>query len=165
MPHPRRAFLAPCLLVTLFASVGTAASGPFDIPLLPGPKVPTAEGKARLLFASSPFGVAVTVDGRHRYDIRFTLSGLPEPTSLGEYHAYVAWEVSTDLATWHRLGAVANGSTTVGEASSNKFLLVITAEPDSMPTDHSGPTVMHGTSPSGWLQTFMTHPMFRGISQ
>ncbi|HET9065666.1 MAG TPA: hypothetical protein VFN22_07610 [Gemmatimonadales bacterium] len=165
MQRPRHLVLAPCLLVTLLVGAGTAVSGPFDIPLLPGPKVPTAEGEARLLFASSPFGVAVTVDGRHRYDIRIALSGLPDPTSLGAYHAYVAWEVSTDLADWHRLGAVQNGTTTVGQTSRNKFLLVITAEPDSMPSDHSGPTVMHGTSPSGWLQTFMTHPMFRGISQ
>jgi hypothetical protein len=47
----------------------------------------------------------------------------------------------------------------------NKFLLVITAEADSAPAEHAGPTVLHGTSPSGWLQSFLTHPLFRGISQ
>ena len=58
-----------------------------------------------------------------------------------------------------------NGTSTVGPAELNKFLLVITAEPDSAAATHAGPTVLHGTSPSGWLQSFLTHPLFRGIAQ
>ncbi len=139
--------------------------GPYDIPLNPGPAVPGARGSARLFFADSPYGIAVTQDGRARYDIRITASGLPAPSTLGGYRAYVAWEVSTDLASWHRLGPVDNGTTTVGPADWNKFLLVITAEPDSMPATRTGPTVLNGTSPSTWLQQFLTHPLFRGISQ
>jgi len=138
---------------------------PWAMYLLPGPRVPTATGSARLQFAASPFGAAVTRDGRLRYDIRVTAGGLPDPTTLGDYHAYVAWEVSTDLAQWHRLGVVGNGTTVVGEADWNKFLLVITAEADSMPAAHQGPTVLHGHSPSALLQQFLTHPLFRGISQ
>jgi hypothetical protein len=53
----------------------------------------------------------------------------------------------------------------VGHADLNKFLLVITAEADTSGTASRGPTVLHGTSPSGWLQSFLTHPLFRGISQ
>jgi hypothetical protein len=30
---------------------------------------------------------------------------------------------------------------------------------------HHGPTVLHGSSPSAWLQNFMTHPLFRNIPQ
>jgi hypothetical protein len=77
----------------------------------------------------------------------------------------VAWEVSTDLSRWHRLGTVTNGTTTVGQMHSNKFLLVITAEADSAVTMRAGPTILHGRSPSTWLQSMLTHPMFRGISQ
>jgi hypothetical protein len=73
--------------------------------------------------------------------------------------------VSPDLTGWHRLGPVTNGTTTVGHADLNKFLLVITAEADTSGTASRGPTVLHGTSPSGWLQSFLTHPLFRGISQ
>lgn len=145
--------------------VGSSTSGPYDILLLPGPRVPTARGEARLIFADSPFGVAVTEDGHHSYNVRIHARGLPEPATLGTFHAFVAWEVSPDLSEWRRLGAVRNGSTTVGRAEMNKFLLVITAELDTMPARHVGPTVLHGTSPSGWLQTFLTHPLFRGISQ
>jgi hypothetical protein len=142
----------------------SAAFEPYDIALLPTPKAPSAQGKARLVFAPSPFGVSVTADGHASYNIQVTASGLPEPQSLGAFHSYVAWAASTDLSEWHRLGAVKNGASLVGSVELNKFLLVITAEADSVPKEHVGPTVLHGTSPSGWLQTFLNHPLFRGIS-
>ena len=145
------------------AALVAAAEGPFDIPLFATPKVPAAQGHARLVYASSPFGIAVTQDGRASYDVQITAAGLPEPATLGEYRAYVAWATSTDLSTWVRLGTVHNGTTTVGHAEMNKFLLVITAEADTAPAAHAGPTVLHGNSPSGWLQSFLSHPLFRGV--
>lgn len=150
-------------MVSAAAAAVAAANGPFDIPLFATTKVPAAQGHARLVFATSPFGVAVTQDGRASYDVQITASGLPDPSTLGEYHAYVAWATSTDLAKWVRLGAVQNGTATVGRAEMNKFLLVITAELDSASATHAGPTVLHGTSPSGWLQSFLSHPLFRGV--
>lgn len=164
-PRARPALRAAGLAAALVVGPWSGDPGPYDIPLRPGPAVPEARGAARLHFAESPFGIAVTQDGRARYDIRITASGLPDPATLGAYRAYVAWEVSTDLAAWRRLGPVGNGTTTVGTADWNKFLLVITAEADSAPVVHNGPTVLHGTSPSTWLQQFLTHPLFRGISQ
>jgi hypothetical protein len=145
------------------AALAATAAGPFDIPLYNTPKAPTATGQARLVFASSPFGVAVTADGRASYDVQIDASGLPEPSSLGAYSTYVAWAVTTDLKEWNRLGVVMNGQNTVGRAELNKFLLVITAESIATPRAHVGPTVLHGTSPSGWLQSFLSHPLFRGI--
>jgi hypothetical protein len=143
----------------------TLGAGPYEFRLAPGPAVPGAQGAVQLLFADSPFGVAATADGRLSYEVRLTATGLPEASTLGPYRAYVAWEVSPDLAQWQRLGPVGNGTTTVGRAEWNKFLVVVTAEPDTAPAAHSGPTVLHGTSPSGWLQRFLSHPLFRGISQ
>jgi hypothetical protein len=151
------------LLVALLA--GSAVAGPFDILLRNTPKAPTAAGSARLVYAASPFGVAVTADGRARHDIQVTATGLPDPATLGAYTAYVAWEVSTDLKVWKRLGVVTNGTSTVGQTERNKFLLVITAEAVADSPDHAGPTILHGISPSAWLQSFMSHPLFRGISQ
>lgn len=137
--------------------------GPFDIPMFATSRVPGATAHARLLYAPSPFGIAVTADGRAIYDARVTISALPTATALGPYTAYIAWAVTPDLSRWVRLGVVANGSSTVGPIDMNKFLLVIVAAPDSASTSHAGPTVLHGTSPSGWLQTFLSHPLFRGI--
>lgn len=155
--------VAGCLALAA-TSVGPKP-GPYDMALAPGPAAPTARGSARLLFADSPFGVAATADGRLRFDIRVTASGLPAPSALGAFRTYVAWEVSTDLADWRRLGTISNGVSTVGVADRNKFLFVITAEADTAPATHSGPTVLHGTSPSGWLQRFLGHPLFRGAPQ
>ncbi|HET7585894.1 MAG TPA: hypothetical protein VFK13_13340 [Gemmatimonadaceae bacterium] len=137
--------------------------GPYDIALFNTPQAPDARGTARLISAESPFGIAVTTDGRARYDALLTISGLPAPSSLGHYTAYVAWEVSPDLTVWTRLGTVQNGTSTVGTAELNKFLLVITAEATADDNAHAGPTVLHGTSPSGWLQSFLSHPLFRGV--
>jgi hypothetical protein len=155
-----QAFLAALLL-----GLQANPSGPFDITLFPGPATPTVTGAARLTFAESPFGVAVTSDGRHSYDVHISATGLPDPGTLGMFQAYIAWEVSTDLSEWHRLGEVKNGATVVGHAELNKFLLVISAEQNAATATHAGPIVLHGTSPSGWLQTFLAHPLFRGISQ
>ena len=139
-------------------------AGPYDIALFATPKAPQAHGTARLVYAASPFGVAVTADGRAQYDIQVKAAELPAPSSLGAFTAYVAWAATPDLSTWVRLGTIRNGTSTVGHVDLNKFLLVITAEADSAPAKHAGPTVLHGTSPSGWLQSFLNHPMFRGIT-
>jgi hypothetical protein len=138
--------------------------GPYDIELQNTARTPNAHGSARLVFAESPFGVAVTPDGHARYDVQLTLSGLPEPSSLGAYRAYIAWGVTTDLKEWHKLGPVTNGKSTVGQVAYNKFLLVVAAESDSAATKHVGQIALSGTSPSGWLQTFLSHPLFRGIA-
>jgi len=139
--------------------------GPYDITLLGTQAAPGARGTASLVFAPSPFGVAVTADGRYRYDVRFDIVGLPEPRTVGsgQYRAYVAWVVTTDLSRWGRIGTVRNGTTTLGRAELNKFLLVITAETDSLTQVRSGPTILHGPSPSTWLQSLLTHALYRGI--
>jgi hypothetical protein len=140
------------------------ASGPYDIPLFATPKAPLATGSARLVSADSPFGVAVTADGRALYDVQVTAASLPAPSALGTFTTYVVWAATPDLTRWERLGTIRNGTSTVGHVTLNKFLLVITAEADAAPRTHAGPTVLHGTSPSGWLQSFLNHPMFRGIT-
>ena len=146
------------------ALVALLSLGPYDIQLHNTPKTPNARGTARLVFAESPFGVTVTADGHASYDVQLNLSGLPEPSALGPYKAYVAWGVTTDLKQWRRLGPVGNGESTAGTVDFNKFLLVVAAEPDSAATKHAGAVALSGTSPSGWLQTFLSHPLFRGVA-
>jgi len=148
----------------LLPIIALLSLGPYDIQLHNTPKTPNARGTARLVFAESPFGVTVTADGHASYDVQLSLSGLPEPSALGPYKAYVAWGVTTDLKQWRRLGPVGNGESTVGTVDFNKFLLVVAAEPDSAATKHAGAVALSGTSPSGWLQTFLSHPLFRGVA-
>jgi len=140
-----------------------ALGGTYDIPLMSTETAPGVKGKGRLVFAASPFGVAVTGAGVASYDVQLDVEGLPAPATLGEYSSYVVWAASIDLAEWHRLGTVRNGRTTVGRIELNKFMLVITAESDSLAEARTGPTILHGHSPSTWLQSFLTHPPFKSI--
>ncbi len=144
-------------------AAGRAEVSPFVMTLLPGARVPGAAGEARLVYAPSPFGVALTADGHEIYDLRVTARDLPAPASLGGYTTFLAWAASPDLSHWVRLGPVANGTSTVGPVQLDKFLLVIAAAALPGDSSHAGPVVLHGTSPSGWLQKFITHPLFRGI--
>ena len=138
-------------------------SGPYEMLLMNTAAAPTAKGTARLVFAASPFGIALTRDGHASYDVIVAAEGLPEPASLGAFTHYVAWAVTTDLKSWQALGTVRNGTSTVGHAELNKFLFVITAEAGAAPKKHLGPTILHGEAPSAWLQSFMSHPLFRGL--
>ena len=134
---------------------------PFTLLVFNTPKAPQAKATAQLVYAQSPYGISITPDGHAVYDIKLTVSGLPEPATLGKYTTYVAWAATPDLSQWKRLGTVKNGTTTVGSVEFNKFLFVISAEASDAVTTETGPTVLHGTSPSGYLQTFLGHGLFR----
>lgn len=148
-------------LVTGFLLAGV--TGPFDIALLRTSAAPEARGSAKLVYAPSPFGVAVTPAGIPSFDVRVELEGLPAPSTLGDFRGYVAWAATSDLSRWVRLGTVRNGTSQVGRIEINKFLFVITAEADTLAATRSGPTVLHGVSPTTWLQSLLTHALFRGI--
>jgi hypothetical protein len=137
--------------------------GPYDILLLPTRSAPEARGEARLHYATSPFGVAVTPEGVARWTVRFSLEGLPPASTIGGAEGYVAWAASSNLREWDRLGTVRNGSATLGHVARNKFMVIITAEPDTTATTRRGTTVLSGVSPSSWLQSLLTHALFRGI--
>jgi hypothetical protein len=96
MHHRARALLVPLsTMLFLLATAAPAAAaqtssnrqqpGPYDIALFNTPKASDAKGKARLVSAESPFGIAVTADGRARYDVRIDVAGLPRPSTLGPY--------------------------------------------------------------------------------
>ena len=145
------------------AAVIAAAFGPYDIVMHPTDRAAGVTATARLVFATSPFGVAYTRDGHASFDVQITTTGLPDPSTFGAYKNYIAWEVSTDLSVWNRLGTIANGSSTVGATALNKFLIVVTAESSPTSATHAGPVIMRGYSASTLLQTFLTHPLFRGL--
>jgi hypothetical protein len=91
--------------VARIAAIGACVAGfagPFDIPLFNTAKAPEAKASARLVYAPSPFGVAVTADGHASYDVQIDASGLPDPSTLGTFTTYVAWSASTDLSQWVR---------------------------------------------------------------
>jgi len=123
---------SPLNCLTLFPTPDLAASG--TIALRPVP---------------SPFGVAVTVDGRPRYHLVADIARLPDPHSLGSYSAYVAWAYTLGLDSAVKLGPVRNGRVDLGELDYVQFRVLISAERSRDVVTRSGRLVLRGTSPSG----------------
>src|SRR5262249_3043784 len=111
----------------------------------------TASGTIALLPVPSPFGVAVTVDGRPRYHLVANVAGLPAPRSLGAYTTYVAWAYTLAMDSAVKLGPVKNGRVDLGELDYVQFRIVISAERSAAVATRTGRLVLRGTSPSARL--------------
>ena len=120
----------------------------YCLPLFSTAIAPLASGTAVLQPESGPFGLSVTRDGRVLSRLVLTLSGLPEPTSLGRYHSYVAWATTPDLDPVIPLGAVGNGRTVTGPVGLERFIIMVSAERSARARTRDGPLVLRGSSPS-----------------
>lgn len=110
-------------------------------------------GHLVLDIAPGPFTVAVTRDGIHRYRPRIILAGLPAPSAIDSAAtAFVAWATTPRFGTWLRLGTVRNGITILPEVALNQFIIVVTAERDSLTDERTGALVLRGGSPSTRMQ-------------
>src|SRR5215831_14239605 len=91
-------------------------------------------GRVELGRAAGPFTVDASADGHLRYTPAVTLSGLPRPSSLGHYAAFVAWAASPTMDVVQRLGVVDNGRTVLPAISLDKFIVLVTAEESARAT-------------------------------
>jgi hypothetical protein len=168
MKHPRgtqrlsllaAAVTLPCLLGGFARD--HARPSLFRIPLQPTNTAPSATGVAQLAPAQSPFGLALTPDGRFIFDVNLAAQGLPAPSAFGPYTQYVAWIASADLSSAERLGVVRNGAVT-GQVAMDKYLVIVSAEGASVGDKWKGPVVLRGFSPSALLENFSGKTMFNG---
>ena len=152
--------------LTAVVALAAARSRPdlFKIDLRPTTAVPSASGVALLSPARSPFGLALTRDGRVIFDVSFTASGLPAPSTLGRFDSYVLWAARDDLGEMQELGVIKSGQSLTSRVSYNKFLIVVTAEGGGGATASkwSGPIVLRGFAPSALLENFSGKTMFNG---
>ncbi len=139
------------------AAPGAARAGLYCFDLIPTPTVPAASGLIEMGRAASPFGVAVTPDGHHRYELMAFIEGLPDPATLGPYTAYVAWATTPLFDPVVKLGAVSNGQTVLGEVDFNQFLVLVTAEASPDVAARTGKLVLRGRSPSSRMEA---HDLF-----
>ncbi|MGH7458561.1 MAG: multicopper oxidase family protein [Longimicrobiaceae bacterium] len=116
------------------------------IDLLPTPSFHGASGTAEMGRAPSPFGVAVTRDGVHLWDLTVSVEGLGDPAGAGG-RAYVAWVTTPQLSPLVKLGEVAEGRAASGRVAFNKFLVLVTAEPSAAAETRQGRLVLRGGSP------------------
>ncbi|MGH7502808.1 MAG: multicopper oxidase family protein [Longimicrobiales bacterium] len=126
---------------------GDVGPEPWCAELVPVPAFRTARAVLELRPDRSPFGVAVTRDGRQRQQVIVTIEGLPDPDSLGAVE-YAAWVADLALDDVARLGAVRNGRNVLGSVRRNQFRVLISAEPALSSSTRSGPIILRGTSPS-----------------
>ena len=125
----------------------------YCLELIPRPDVPAVRAMLELGAVESPYDVAVTVSGNQRYDATLDLGDdLPAPETLGAYSAYVAWVAPPSLDPMRKLGEVKAGRTHLGEISSDKFLVFVTAEKSASVTERAGKLVFRGMSPSVRMQ-------------
>ena len=123
---------------------------------VPGARMAT--GTADVLFAHSPFGLALTPEGEYVYDLKIRVDKLA-PARKG---AYVAWVTTPNLDQRVRLGALDESHTVSGRVAWNKFLVVVTLEEDEAEGQASwqGPVVVRGMSRSGLMHTQAGHGPF-----
>ena len=140
--------IAAAVAALLFAACPESALN--CITLFPTPDL-AASGSIALLPPQSPFGVAVTADGRTRHHLVATIAGLPDPRALGVYTAYVAWAYTLSLDSATKLGEVRNGRVDLGELVTAQFRILISAEQSGAVKSRAGRLVLRGTSPSARL--------------
>jgi FtsP/CotA-like multicopper oxidase with cupredoxin domain len=125
----------------------------YSIELAPTPDLRGARGTVRLRWAPSPFGISVSPEGHHRFDLDFHLEGLPDPRTLGDYSTYVAWVTTPVLSPMTKLGEVGNGdSGPLGPVELNQFFVLVSAERDAGVATREGRLVLRGVSPSSRIQ-------------
>jgi hypothetical protein len=115
-----------------------------------------------LVPATSPFGIAVSREGRIVYDLSIVTAGLADPSTLGSYTVYEAWLTTPRLEPVTDLGPIRPGEPLRARADWNKFTIIVSAEA-AAPVNQkrwAGPVVLIGRSPSSLMQSFVTHPLY-----
>ncbi len=130
------------------ADLSGASTDLYCMDLVATPGIDNAHARVVLNSVASPFGIAVNANGNHVYGLTFTISGLPDPTTLGDYSTYVAWLTTPLLYPTIKLGEVRNGTVQVQDVDYNKFLILISAEKTADTDEREGRLVLRGGSPS-----------------
>ncbi|MGH7607982.1 MAG: multicopper oxidase domain-containing protein, partial [Gemmatimonadales bacterium] len=123
----------------------------YCIDLVPTPDFLAAAGAVELRRVATPFGAALTSDGRHVWDLRITLAGLP-PLAAGA--AYVAWITTPTFDRVIRLGAVGNGRMDAGSVALNTFIVLVSLERSADVTTRQGRLVLRGMSAGNLMRPY-----------
>jgi len=117
-----------------------------------------AVGKGEVYYASTPFGISLSDDGSYVYNLDISIEKLRPP----KQGVYVAWVTTPQIDQIQRFGALTEAHQASGTVHWNKFLVVITLEPedDQHATMWEGPVVLRGISRSGLMHTMAGHGPF-----
>lgn len=146
---------------TLDPRICTAPAGPeyYAFELVGTNRIPgtgVARGVAEVSVpTSSPFSVALAPDGSYLYDVQISIQRMRTPRT----GVLVAWVTDSNLDRVKRLGPLDEHHTGAGSVVWNKFIVVITLEPDDDASSQrwTGPVVFRGMSRSGKMHTMVGH--------
>ena len=133
----------------------------YSIELVTTKRVPGsagATGAAAVSFMGSPFGITLSANGSYVYNLDLRIERLA-PAQEG---AYVVWATTPDLDRVELLGRLEDDHRLSGQVTWNKFLVVVSLEPDPqrLGSKWSGPIVLRGMSRSGMMHTMAGHGPF-----
>ena len=152
-------------ICTTAPTAAAATADYYNIRMSPTGRAPGAVGYVTKTFAQSPFGVAVSVDGRYVYDVHLAVDGLRGPPNV----EYTVWVAPPNLSPIVRLGVLNEEFEINGQVDLNKFIMFVTAEQpgswDPANADRpgnawSGPILMQGISRSGMMHAASGHGPF-----
>ena len=153
---PALSFL-PVSLAGPVDPTGVACVGPDLSPevieLVSTGKLARAAGTVQLVPGTSPFGIAVTADGRPLFDASLSVEGLPEPSYFGPYTMYVAWMATPNLDRIRNLGPVAAEHPVTTRVDWNKTMFMVSAEETAGLPRWTGPLLMVGRSSSARVRS------------
>ena len=124
----------------------------YCIELIAAPGIGDAAGRVELGRIPGPFTIAVAADGSLLHRPVVTLAGLPSPSSLGDFTAYVAWVATPVMHPVTKLGEVRNGRNVLPVIGMEKFIVLITAEASAAVSEPLGKAMLRGQSPATRLQ-------------
>jgi len=133
----------------------------YCIELLPGASGGNAHGTVQLDWIPSPFTVAVAADGTHRWQLTFALASLPA-LPPGPAPGFVAWAAEPSFSHITRMGVVRDGHTALGAVAYDRFLVLVSAEPDTTATERRGRLVLRGESAANRLRPADNYQFFLG---
>lgn len=135
-----------------------AVPGYYDIELVTTGRVPGSRGAAGIAVvtsARSPFGISLAPDGAYRHELAVRVEGMRGNVS----GRLAVWVTTPDIDQVRLLGSLEPGVELRGEVAWNKFLVVVTLEPElaAGASAWAGPIVLRGASRSGRMHTMAGH--------
>jgi hypothetical protein len=118
-------------------------------------------GVAHVTSEASPFGIALGPDGSYRSSVHVQVDRLP----VRRQGEFVAWATTPSLEEVVWLGVLDEDGFLRGTVPWNKFLVVITLEPEGGQDLElwTGPIVLRGMSRSGMMHTMAGHGPFEQV--
>ena len=134
----------------------------YRFPMVTTRRVPgtgASSGTGAVSFPSNPFGVALAEDGSYLLDVTLEFERLRAPRDGG---VYAVWFTTPQVDEVTLAGVLDPEGTFHSQIAWNKFLVVITLEPDeaSLGDTWTGPIVLRGMSRSGLMHTMAGHGPF-----